>query len=185
MCCTKTQHSKINKQISPLPLQKLSFCRRFPEQTFARLPGSPMCISNLVLFLPRHHWSWTPTTSLNTSSSGAVKTHLSRAAKAQQSLFKLERRSYVFFLGYIWMSKAVWIPWALQGNLSVSSGSVRLCLFLSYIHTQRLFLSRGPQYQNPTKNRKTSIPSKASPSHYSSCSLSGLPLSSRPSDNDS
>ena len=135
---------------------------------------------------PRHHWSWTPTTSLNTSSSGAIKTHLSRAAKAQQSLFKLER-SNVFFPGYIWMSKAVWIPWALQGNLSVSSGSVRLCLFLSYIHTHRLFLSRGPQYQNPTKNRKTSIPSKASPSHYSSCSLSGLPVSdaSRPSDNDS
>lgn len=133
---------------------------------------------------PRHHWSWIPTTSLNTSSPGAIKTHLSRAAKAQQSLFKLER-SYIFFPGYIWMSKAVWSPWALQGNLSVRSGSVRFCLCLSYIHTQRLFLSRGPQDQNPTKNRNTSILSKASPSPYSSCSLSGLPLSSRPSDNDS
>ena len=79
---------------------------------------------------PRHRWSWIPTTSLNTSSSGAIKTHLSRAAKAQQSLFKLERRSYIFFPGYIWMSKAVWSPWALQGNLSVRSGSVRFCLCL-------------------------------------------------------
>ena len=40
-----------------------------------------------------------PTTGLNTSFSGAIKNHLSRAMKAEQSLFKSERRC-VFFLGY-------------------------------------------------------------------------------------
>lgn len=149
-----------------------------------------MCLSCLVQLhgrtkTPRHHWSWIQPPALTLVLQGPLRPIFSRAAKAQQSLFKLER-SYALFQ-VIFDEQSSLESMGSAGKSFCPFGSCQV-LSLSLIHTQYecLFI-KGPFCdQNSTKtNRNTSILSKASPSLLFILQLVLTALSSRPLDNDS